>query len=697
MAFFSIFEANKRHRFTDHFMVFIKRKYPFLLRQIFLLCESVACFFLLSSPSVSAQNHESDSLQNILKTEKEDTNKVKTLNALGSVFYRTNKYDSSLFYTNKGKELAEKIGYEHGLADAYCTLANTSAYKGNYNGAIDNASKAIALSRKIGYNACLASSLNILGLTYMGQGENPKALTALFEGLTTFKKEGNKKGVCSCLGNIALIYYAEHNNSESLHYDTIALATAMQSGYQQSAAIIEGNIGLLYVEMGNYDKAMAYYNMSLAIDQKLKYSIGLATNYDNIAGIYTRKGDFNQALDYERKSLAIMRKVGKENDIGTIYNTVGDIYYKQKNYPLSRIYHDSALALSKRIGTRGTSADSYLALSQIDSAQNDFKASKEDYKNYIIYRDSLMNEATIKKTTQAEMNYAFALKTDSTKAMQDKLNVVAEEEKQRQEVIRNAFIGGFSLALVASGIFFMQRRKIARDRKLLKESNDIKDKLFSIISHDLRSPLLSIEATIPLLQMEDLPKETGKNLMKNLENSTYSTLNMLDNLLQWSFSQMKGIKIEKVKINLDEVANENLALYRNAAVQKGIKLTGELHSGVVAFADENIVRLVMRNLLNNGIKYTGEGGNVTLTAFNENNFTGFIVSDTGIGIPEDILPTIFALGDRKKMRIGTADEKSSGLGLALCNELIQKLGGGIKIESAEGKGTVCKVSLPANV
>ncbi len=286
----------------------------------------------------------------------------------------------------------------------------------------------------------------------------------------------------------------------------------MKSGYEQTAAILEGNIGLLYVEMGNSDKAMDYYLKSLAIDQKSGYAIGLATNYDNIAGVYSRKGDFKQALDYELKSLAIMRKAGKENDIGTIYNTIGDIYFKQKNYALSRVYHDSALVLSKRIGTRGTSADAYFAFSQIDSTQGDFKTSKEDYKKYIVYRDSLTNEATIKKTTQAEMNYAFALKTDSSKALQDKLDAVASKEKQRQEVIRNAFIGGFSLAFIASGIFFMQRRRIAKDRKLLKESNDIKDKLFSIISHDLRSPLLSIEATIPLLQEEDLPKETTKAL-----------------------------------------------------------------------------------------------------------------------------------------------------------------------------------------
>ncbi len=651
-------------------------------------------YFLLFTPFCSAQNRSADSLLGILKTEKGDTNKVKTLNALGGAFYRNNKYDSSLFYSKQGKELAEKIGFEKGLADAYSTLANTSAYKGNYNEAIDNANKAIAISLKIGYSACLASSLNILGLTYMGQGENPKALAALFEGLNTFKKEGNKKGMCSCMGNIALIYYAERNDTAALHYDTIALAATKELGYEQATAIIEGNIGILYSDMGNENKATQYYLQSLAIDQKLGYDIGLATNYDNLAGIYTRKGNFNGALNYERKSLDIMRKVGKENDIGTIYNTAGDIYYKQKNYALSRLYHDSALALSKRIGTRGTSADAYFAFSQIDSAQGDFKTSKEDYKKYIIYRDSLTNEATIKKTTQTEMNYAFDLKTDSAKAVQDKLNAIEAAEKGRQEVIRNAFIGGFLLAFTASGIFFMQRRRIAKDRKLLKESNDIKDKLFSIISHDLRSPLISIEATIPLLQEEDLPKETSSTLMKNLEQSTYSTLNMLDNLLQWSFSQMKGMKIEKAKVNLGEIANENVTLYHEQAAQKGIKLNTKLHSGTEVFADMNIVRLVMRNLLNNAIKYTDSGGTISLATFNENGNAGFTVSDTGIGIPEEILKNIFMLGDRKKMRLGTAEEKSSGLGLALCNELLQKSGGEIKIESAEGKGTICKVSFP---
>ncbi len=399
---------------------------------------------------------------------------------------------------------------------------------------------------------------------------------------------------------------------------------------------------------------------------------------------------------YELKSLAIIRGIGKENDVGTIYNTVGNIYFKQKQYSLSRVYHDSALILSKRIGTRGTSADAYFAFSQIDSATGDFKTSKEDYRMYIIYRDSLTNEATIKKTTQVEMNYGFALKTDSTKAIQDKLDALAEKEKQRQEVIRNAFIGGFVLAFIASGIFFLQRRRIAIERQKLKESNTIKDKLFSIISHDLRSPLLSIEATIPLLQEKDLPGETRNNLMKNLENSTYSTLNMLDNLLQWSFSQMKGMEIEKTNVNLDEVAQENVLLYMNAAKQKGIVLKTQLQKETVVYADTNIVRLVMRNLLNNAIKYTDEGGSISLTMFKENTEAGFTVSDTGMGIPAHILKNIFILGNREKMRTGTADEKSSGLGLVLCNELIQKSGGKITIQSEQGKGTLCKVSFPVS-
>ncbi len=107
------------------------------------------------------------------------------------------------------------------------------------------------------------------------------------------------------------------------------------------------------------------------------------------------------------------------------------------------------------------------------------------------------------------------------------------------------------------------------------------------------------------------------------------------------------------------------------------------------------LRLVIRNMLNNAIKYTEtQGAPSSLIIFKEKGVAGFSVIDTGIGIPEEILATIFELGNRKKMRTGTADEKSSGLGLALCYELIQKSGGEIKIESEEGKGTTCKVILP---
>jgi signal transduction histidine kinase len=653
--------------------------------------------FCLQLSVLQAQNRKVDSLQRILQSEKEDSNKVNTLVLLGIDFFKMTKYDSSLIYASQAKVLAEKIGYEEGLAEAYSGMATTFSSQGNYASALEYTNKALDIYRKTGNKKAIGGTLEIIGFTYTDIGDLAKALEAFFSGLTICRESGNIMGECSCLGNIGRLYYMQGNCTKALAYDSMALAASKEQGFNMAVSVIEGNIGQIYADQGDYAKAQEYYKNSLILNQKIGYKIGIATNYDNISYVYNKQGDYPQALKYEFNTLSILKDIGEENDIAQTLLAIGNIFYKQKNYFFAKKYFDSAFALSKQIGVKGLLGDIYHSLSRLDSVNGTYENEVTDYKDYILYRDSLNNEAAIKKTTQAEMNFEFTRRTDSIQAEQDKLNAVAEQESQRQKVIRNVFIGGFSLAFLASGMFFFQRRRIAIERKKLKESNAVKDKLFSIISHDLRSPLLSLSATIPLLQEEELSKETVDRLTKNLENSTYATLNMLDNLLQWSFSQIEGMKIEKEKVSLDEIIGENIILYLNPAAQKNITLQTELKSGIDVIADKNIARLVMRNLLNNAIKYTKSGGVIMVSVFKENGYAGFIVKDTGIGIPAVILQNIFTLGNKQKMRLGTNDEKSSGLGLALCQELMQKLGGRINIESKEGEGTQCRASFSFSV
>ena len=239
--------------------------------------------------------------------------------------------------------------------------------------------------------------------------------------------------------------------------------------------------------------------------------------------------------------------------------------------------------------------------------------------------------------------------------------------------------------------------KMIIQRDELAEANDVKSSLFSIISHDLRSPLNSLEATLVFLKNEELTKDEMVYFVNLLNSSLRGSMNLLDNLLTWSLSQMKGIIINLAPVNLNDLVEENIFIYKNIAGQKGVSVQSNLHFPAIVFADEHIVNLVIRNILNNALKFSRNGGNIYFDVKTENKFTVLSVKDEGIGIEKDRLENIFKLGDRTKVRRGTANEKGTGLGLPLCYDLISQCGGKITVESEEEKGTTFFVYLTTSL
>ncbi len=634
-----------------------------------------------------SQNNKIDSLHSVLALEKEDSNLVNTLNALGDGLFKAAMYDSSISYSNRAKTIALKIGFERGLASSYCNLASASSFKGNNPKAIEYANKAIEISKKYNILKLMAHAYNILGFTYSGVENYPKALDAFSAGISVCRKSGDKKNLCACLANIGLVYYSEHNLAKALEYDTLALTSARDINFTQAIYSLQSNIGEMYNAIGNYNKAKEYYNRSFATAQKLGDNVAMSDYYSNIGEIYFKEGNYRQALDNKNKSLAIIRNTEKTNDIANAYNDVGKMYYSLKNYGVAKLYLDSALTIAEHIGELEITKDTYQSLYLLDSIKGDAKTGLEDYKKYIFYRDSMANEASVKKIAQAEMNYNFARKMDSAQAEQDKLNVIAETEKGRQRIIEYSLAGGLTLAFVSSGIFFFQRRRISKERQKLKESNEVKDKLFSIISHDLRSPLNLLNGMLALFKRGKITNENSEALSQNLESSMQNTMSLLDNLLSWSHTQMKGFNMEPAKLKLDKIIQDKINVYTDAAMQKGVQITSVLQSGVELNADENVINLVLRNLISNAIKFSNAGGKIIISTFNGNGHSGFSVKDEGIGIPKENIGNLFKLGDTKKIQEGTANEPGTGLGLVLCDELVSRSGGKLKVESEEGKGT----------
>ncbi len=239
--------------------------------------------------------------------------------------------------------------------------------------------------------------------------------------------------------------------------------------------------------------------------------------------------------------------------------------------------------------------------------------------------------------------------------------------------------------------------KLYLQTKELIKVNAERNRFFSIIAHDLKSPFSvvlgmtqALEEVLPQLSAEEI-----KSFAKNIHSSATSLFRLLDNLLQWSRVQQGLIPFEPVKELLKSLIYESLDAVKEQAERKGIKIVTSVTDEVNVIADKNMLLTILRNLLSNAVKFTPKGGTITLTAkSNHKQFTEISVSDTGIGMPATMVENLFRL-DVKSNRDGTDGEPSTGLGLVLCKDFVEKNGGKMWVESKEGEGSVFSFTVPS--
>jgi signal transduction histidine kinase len=239
-----------------------------------------------------------------------------------------------------------------------------------------------------------------------------------------------------------------------------------------------------------------------------------------------------------------------------------------------------------------------------------------------------------------------------------------------------------------------KNREIEDQAKTLHELNLTKDKLFSIISHDLRGPIGLLKNTLDLIASGDLSVTELESLIPELNENIGSAFSLTDNLLYWAKSQLEGIQVKPVWFDLKDIADENCNLFKPGAGSKGIVLLNNIKTAVMLYADKDMIRLVLRNLINNALKFTYNGGKVTIGANIDNAFIDVFVQDTGTGISTEEINRIFSGENFHKN--GTSGEKGSGLGLMLCRDFIEKNGGQMSVYSELGKGSKFSFRLYVN-
>jgi signal transduction histidine kinase len=366
----------------------------------------------------------------------------------------------------------------------------------------------------------------------------------------------------------------------------------------------------------------------------------------------------------------------------------------QKTKPdTSAVMLRQAMAIATAINQKYLMLDVYQGMVDLDKQQGNYKAAEQTLERRNVLQDSLFTLQQSKELAGLQSSYDLSKASEKLQELKIRNQRIA----YNRNIILAVAVSFFVILLVV--LFYYQKTTklnkelvkqkdiLNQQKKALDRENDFKNKLFSIIGHDLRSPVATIVNMMEIAESKNLSAEDFLGFVPQLKDQSKATLETLDKLLIWGKSQLKGANYNKFVFNSKELILKNRELYKTPALLKTIKVTDETPDEVLIYADVTHVDFIIRNLLANAIKYTHAGGGIKISAsLNQPaGFNAIHIEDNGVGIAKEAQQRIFEQDN--KSQDGTAKEKGNSIGLMLCKEFAEANGGKIELESELGRGT----------
>jgi two-component sensor histidine kinase len=593
---------------------------------------------IISIQSFYAQTYK-DSLLVLIKTDKEDTNKVKHLLSLSSEYKTIGLSDSALLFVNKALQLSKstklgsKVGWKKGIANANNTLGQLNWKLGNYPEALNNYAIAQKLFKDINNKKGIANTYNNIALIYDEQGKYAIALKNYYMALVIMEEIKYKPGIAMAISNIGNSYYTLGNDSAAFKNHYLALKIKTELNDQSGIALAHNNIGLIFDRQGSYEESLGHYIKALNLFKKLndQYHISMMTG--NIAVIYYRQKKYTEAFEMYSSSLEIKEKIGDKEGIVFATTGLGEVCIETKKYKEAKQYLEKALRLSLAIGIGDDIRDAYKNLSIVDAALGNYKDALKNNQLYMAYKDSLMNEQTIEQSTQAAMQYDFDKKEATTKFEHDKKIVTLEAENKlqsQQRIFLILFIVVAIVLLVFAKRAYDNKKKIA---EFMSSESHRKEVLLQEVHHRINNNLQIISSLLTL-QANSAENEKLTEYLKQSQNRIQS-LSVLHELLYQNDSPLQ--------INMHDYLNKVLDFHRDVLNGASVKVDIKTSVDPAIFPTKLAVplALIVNELVTNSIKYAfnaANNGQINISLLpieNEKNKWKLSVSDSGKGLPMD--------------------------------------------------------------
>lgn len=605
---------------------------------------------------------------------KVDSSIYRTIDSLNDVAFRVKRSDvlRALDIVYKASYLAELYHYDKGMAASLLTEAGIYHQNGYHKRALTLYYKSLDISTRAKDSLHIAKANQQIGNALMESGDYAEAERLYTIAVKYYSILRQEEDLVNMWNSLGLVKMASGKLDSARAYFIEAKAASQKLSYKYGVKKSNYNLGLLDAKEGKRATAKSYFNTSLQLDIKAKDFYGVALNRNQLAKLAIQEGDYEPAVNLLESALTSARTISAIHLEIELLKSLCEIYHKKSELTELVKWQDILIGKQDELSER----EKFYSMNFLDilkqKEQERFVFQKKivnaqqrvAYSNLVLGVVSIGLLALILLTILWYKNYKRA--RSYSKELMDKNDVIQKHVLALNEL----------------------NCAITKQNEGLEESNRMKDKLLSIISHDLRTPLSNTKGILDLAEGDYLNPSELNQLLKDLDAQYVKSLTLLDNLLFWIKGQMSGSPLESKLIDLKLLIDSLCHELEISAGRKGVTLINDVHEQLTISGDREMIKVVFRNLLTNAIKFTEEGYVRIYATVGE--LITVHVEDNGIGMSGEVLQKV--LSRSYFTTKGTHKESGTGFGLLICRDLIEKHGASLSIKSEVGEGAVFSVS-----
>ena len=604
----------------------------------------------------------------------EDTRKVDSLNRLA---FRQKGYEIAKALNNLfvAENLAITAKYPQGLAITYLYQAGIYNQFGYDKRTLSTYDKSLQLFKSLKDTFYIAFVSQQIALFLQNEGKIEAAKQLYNESLVVYNSLNRQEDIINIKNSLGLLELGLQRLDKAELYFKEALMGGRKISYAYGEKKALYNLGLLEEKRNNLRAAEAYYSQSLSKDEALKDRYGAALNELQLAAINSKQNRPDASIAMAKEAYQNAYMVSAYGLMKEAVNKIIVVYRQKNDIQKVSQWQDSLI----KIVTTQNENEKIYALNFIDVIKNQ-DIQKGNAEKEVLNARRIQREQLLIITVGTFILIIVAVLAVLALVNYQRQRFFGRELKQKNEIIEKN-----------SASLDQLNKEISHQNVLLETDNKTKNKLLSIISHDLRTPLVNTKGVLNLVNQGMVPPEESERLLQLLETQYIGTTSLLDNLLFWIKGQMDGKEEIKVKVNLYHLMKSLEDEHHLPLVKKKIVLQNHIDKGITVMVEKEMIRIVCRNLISNAIKFTNESGLIELSSRIENHILYLTVKDSGIGMTKEAIKKVNA--KQYYNTTGTSYEKGSGFGLMLCRDLISKNGGELIIDSEPGKGSAFTITM----